>query len=325
MKIFTYSKLLLLVCLLNVHIVQAQAPSESIRYQVTSAVSDPAYHNASHNHSVWVPGFFNDGAAEMQFTEAYADRYYDGRLHLHGSATVSKGSHIGEEWLVDVWMQADDTGWPKKELKSGTQPASVTDTWNYYVITSGTISRNGEVSATLTQEPGTYWQMGLTASGKNAKFGASTWFRFTRPGIATNKKGDFNLDLDYLQDSSDECPANTTRLLASRFNANDHALTAPNFFEGNKAEWLFDENTYFDIYNNGYARLHGHGEVFNGPGHIGEIWRVDVWFTERPQGATPKSPKGGNDPSLWEYFDIDPTRANIVEILGNDFIVLLQV
>jgi uncharacterized repeat protein (TIGR01451 family) len=183
-------------------------PENTYRHKVSNAVSDSS-HNGNSDHSVWMPNLFVQGqTAKLTFdNDAYMDILKDdSKAHLYGYATVTAGgTNEGDRYLVDVWFnQATTQMVAKKELKPGYQPDAVTSQWKFFEMdeTKATITKvGGGQVIKLTHKPANRQmglQVGLTANGKNLKFGASAWFFWEEVGTGRTGHGDFNLDLENL-------------------------------------------------------------------------------------------------------------------------------
>ncbi|MEO1268477.1 MAG: hypothetical protein AAFX99_10275, partial [Myxococcota bacterium] len=183
-------------------------PQRATVFTMTNAFSDEA-HAGNSDHGIWAPQLFCDQTAEFTFMEGSASLmvFPDGTARMTGEAIVTEGGcdHMGESWQVDVYLDADQAGTvaPKRELRSGTQPAAVTDAWAYYIMREGAaVLSNPETGdmAALTHRPANRaygFQVGETANGKNLNFGASGWFAYTAQidGELRTGVGDFNVDL----------------------------------------------------------------------------------------------------------------------------------
>lgn len=81
------------------------------------------------------------------------------------------------------------------------QPASVTDTWTYYNLVSGELRNNLDGSRyLLVERPASGlepFQTGLTANGKDAGFGGSGWFTWTRVDASGHITGTSGGDLNF--------------------------------------------------------------------------------------------------------------------------------
>lgn len=175
-------------------------PPSSISWTVTEYAG---------GHALWMPGL-NGGRhkVELRFADdAVFTVHADGHARLTGTAYVSDlaggPGALDEEWDVDLAFdyrgRGDEHGGPKIE-RPHLQPPEVTDAWDYFDMYRGTLSRPGS-TVTLVQRPldGRYpFQMGEAANGKNAAFGASMWFLFTRvddDGRLLKGHGDINVEL----------------------------------------------------------------------------------------------------------------------------------
>ncbi len=153
----------------------------------------------------------NGRRVRMHFEDdARLELYDDGTGRLTATAFVFDGdAPAGEVWDVEFELayrgRGDAFGGPKLE-RPAIQPPEVYQVWDYYDMTSGTVSRPGSV-ATLTMRPadGRYpYQMGHAANNKDADFGASVWFHFHRvddDGFESRGTGDFNIDLRHIGDT----------------------------------------------------------------------------------------------------------------------------
>ncbi|HAS46573.1 MAG TPA: hypothetical protein DCS93_39185 [Microscillaceae bacterium] len=189
-----------------------ECPDDAYRNVLSNAVSDDA-HNGNHDHSIWMPNLFVQGQTAI-FTfdkDAYMDiKKDDTEAHIYGYATVTKGggASMGARYLVDVKFTRATGMMPKKELKPGYQTDEVTKDWKFFEMDEAnatmTNASTGQVIK-LTHKPADKkmgLQVGLTANGKNVKYGASAWFFWEEVGTGRKGHGDFNLDLENL------CPGN---------------------------------------------------------------------------------------------------------------------
>ncbi|OJJ23587.1 hypothetical protein BKI52_04285 [marine bacterium AO1-C] len=186
-----------------------ECPDNAYRNVLSNAVSDDA-HNGNHDHSIWMPNLFVQGQNAI-FTfdkDAYMDiTKDDSKAHIYGYATVTKGggASMGARYLVNVkFNRATGQMMPKKELKPGYQTDEVTKDWKFFEMDEANATMTnvstGQVIK-LTHKPADKkmgLQVGLTANGKNVKYGASAWFYWEEVGTGRKGHGDFNLDLENL-------------------------------------------------------------------------------------------------------------------------------
>lgn len=177
--------------------------------------------DATTHHAVWMPGIGTD----FVFTPNPGSlvENLDGTAVLSG--TIAKLSNPSQGFDVVVNLSGRTSvappGSPKKDLKDCAYDEDGgpvdTDTWYYYPNYSGTLTGTGEyLGAVLTIVPtGPAFQVGLGASGKNLKYGASSWFIWTvtqQPAagapLPVTGQGDFNIDIG-------DCPSATAPGLGS--------------------------------------------------------------------------------------------------------------
>ena len=140
-------------------------------------------------HSLSVPGFYdNIRLHTVRFDFAPGARFEvdktAGTARLFGTLVVSDlgGSRSGE--LGDAWdtefsftyrgrgAAGQGPDGPRLD-QPAVQPTSVTDLWNYYDLTGGTMNRADGASATFTQRGTHPFQVGATANGQNTGLGAA--------------------------------------------------------------------------------------------------------------------------------------------------------
>ncbi|MCB9760576.1 MAG: hypothetical protein H6739_12110 [Alphaproteobacteria bacterium] len=161
-------------------------------------------------HALWLPDFNESGATvilEFEDGDAVFAVDTDGSATLEGTATVTSlgggAGTLGETWDVEMRFtyrgQGPAYGGPKIEM-AALQPSWLSDTWEYWDMTAGTLSRDG-ATVTLTQRPasGIYpFQLGDSANNKDKRLGASMWFDWSRvddDGGASSGHGDLNVEL----------------------------------------------------------------------------------------------------------------------------------
>ena len=198
------------------------------RYVVSSANSDDC-HGGSDKHSIWLPNFFKNGTARMEFTEALLDVNNEtGEARLYGTARVYAGGvsnegydFSGSEWIVDVPLtsKTDDgtSKFGKYELKGECklkqEELDNAGLWKYFSIEKAAKNEFHMIRAACPPDcanftnMGPFFQMGTYANGKNGNNGASAWFTYkSNVDLAgegrvlskynNNGKGDFNLDVE---------------------------------------------------------------------------------------------------------------------------------
>ncbi|MFT5432107.1 MAG: hypothetical protein ACI9OJ_002805, partial [Myxococcota bacterium] len=181
------------------------------RFVVTNAKATSVSITPNSNHGLWLPGFFNGTHGVMTFEPgSHFDILQDGNAVMNATLVVTSGpaSRQGEVWEATMaWNYrgqggaGQGYGGPKKELKNGHQPGSVTNQWRYFDQTVATLHRVGsnDYVELVQNPPGSKFpfQLGATANGKNKKNGASQWFTFTHHhgGQVTLGHGDINVDM----------------------------------------------------------------------------------------------------------------------------------
>jgi hypothetical protein len=259
-------------------------------------------------HALWLPGFFSTGnTAQMRMRDgarAFTDA--DGDLHLSGTAYVydlgGGAGVMGSEWEVEATYAYRGTGaagqgpnGPKRELASGYQPTSVTDSWRYYDVESMTLRQvGGDDTATLRGVAAWPVQLGATANGKNLNFGLSSWFTFTRYDggvMATNGTGDINVDLEPLD--LPECEPEWC------FDeGGNHSLAMP----GVAVDLVVYEPGSFVEYEDGTAAMTGRVYDPLDPRN-GFVVEVELWGrTDTPPPGSPYV-VGSYDPADWYYYE----------------------
>ena len=169
-----------------------------------------AISHAGDGHAIWIPGFNDAGTVRMRFRDdARFVVLADGSARLSGTAHVYDGGAVGEEWAVTLLFErrgfGPAHGGPKIE-RANLQPPHVTHFWEYFDLTAGTLVRGG-LTTTLTQRPadGRYpFQFGEAANNKDADFGGSLWFDWSRSD-GRSGHGDFNLDAAPLLYGAEVC------------------------------------------------------------------------------------------------------------------------
>ncbi len=178
-------------------------------------------------HALWFPNFNGNGKTVMlRFRDDARfelSTTYSGKIT--GTAYIydlgGGAGTLGEEWQVELNLafkgQGAPFGGPKIEQPS-LQPSWITDEWEYFDLTSGTMTKPGSL-VVLDQMPadGSYpYQFGDAANGKNKILGASMWFFFDRyedGGATWDGYGDINVELMPLPPPGDCCPAPSTYTL----------------------------------------------------------------------------------------------------------------
>jgi len=176
-------------------------------YCVSEAVSDRFNPDGS-SHAVWLPGISTDLIFTAQY--GYWVENADGTATLTG--TVRDRDNPTNGFIVSVSLSGrtlvPGPGSPKKDLDEDAYSEEGgpinTDAWYYYTSFIGTLTGIGEWEGALLNivNVGPAWQVGIGASGKNIKFGASAWFTWivaAQPssGLITfpDGLGDFNIHI----------------------------------------------------------------------------------------------------------------------------------
>ena len=310
---------------------ELECPGDAYRYKLSNGSAD------NQNYHVWMPDFFVQGeTARMTFEkDAFIDIKKDGsQARLYGFATVtgSGGSSMGARYLVDAtFNKASDKTGPKVTLPSQT-PDVVAD-WKYFVLdgTKSTITRvgGGTQVIKLTQMPANEQfglQVGISANGQNANFGAAAWFFWEEVGTGRKGTGDFTLNMDNLCPDDLECPDDAYRHVLSNAVSDgahggnhDHSIWMPNLFvQGQKAIFTFDKDAYMDITkDDSQAHIYGYATVTKGGGaSMGARYLVDVKFNRATNDMMPKKElKAGYQPDEvtknWKFFEMDETQATM--------------
>ena len=187
-------------------------------YSVESALADPAVYGGSGDHSLWLPGigdfvfspngvFEEDpsaGTATLTGTAVHAtdpNKSFDVNVALSGRTSTASG------------------GSPKLELMGSAYAANGgpvdPSTWYYYSSYTATLTGQDDLDGAVLElnQTGPNWQVGEGASGKNANFGASSWFTVnfvsqpnSGPALSlSGSHGDFNLDFNAVCINVDVC------------------------------------------------------------------------------------------------------------------------
>jgi|GEM_PF-1850065 len=205
--------------------------SESTAWIASNAVSDPALHRGFNDHSLLIWAFFGGGTATLDADDLAFEAANDGSwARLFGSLRVrfdgAYGVNNDEQWFADVSFAPPSLGFePRRELNDPdvNQPTEVTDTWRFYEIAGGsTLAPTDDASlATLTPLPiglQNGFQLGDTASGRNANFGLSGWLLYRHnfaDGTALRGFGHFNVDLTPVCDEIGPLPQGQAELDAT--------------------------------------------------------------------------------------------------------------
>ncbi|HAA16545.1 MAG TPA: hypothetical protein DCE41_34490 [Cytophagales bacterium] len=163
----------------------------------------------------------------------------------------------------------------------------------------GNMGRPGDYCRAQPGEPGNY---SFDVTGENIVRIELKFDNNSGDIYGGNRSSDPNVAIPAicftLQDD-EACAPGITKYQASTANNSDglskhgsgHSIWLPNFFcQGQKALLQFDESgrLTFDE-ENGTAHLTGYATVGSGGcGHEGELWAVDVWFDQAPDGVKPK-------------------------------------
>ncbi len=189
-------------------------PPEDESYRVTEHLG---------GHGLWMPNLYGGGkTALLRFRDNVRFTVHaDDSASLTGTAYVYSaggGPGMGDEWQMNLtWTykgQGPAFGGPKIE-RPALQPPWLSNTWRYWDLDSGTITRPGS-SLSVTQRPanGKYpLQVGDSANNKNERYGMSMWLYWKRTeagGACWSGIGDFNVELIHIAPEGDCCPAPDT-------------------------------------------------------------------------------------------------------------------
>lgn len=160
---------------------------------------------ASNTNAIWIDHAPGGNRNLVTQGDATFTVLADGDARAIGHA-VTRGNPI-ETWtfVVDFSLRgvgAVGVGMYGPHLEQpAIQPTSVTDTWTYYNLASGELRNNLDGSRyLLVERPASGlepFQTGLTADGKDAGFGGSGWFTWTRVDASGHITGSSGGDLNF--------------------------------------------------------------------------------------------------------------------------------
>ena len=270
-------------------------------------------------HSVWMPGIAEDLVFEPAgvFTQGDGTATLTGTLH--SVANPANGFEVSVQ--LSGYTTVAPAGSPKKELKSSSyaQNGGPIDpaTWWYYTDYSGTLTGIGDWEGAVVEIEitGPAFQVGVGANGKNANFGASSWFLWqvtSQPDsgshLQSSGQGDFNLDLlDRSQCLENHCAVKAD---ADSYGTGSggHSLWLP----GVATDLVFDPTPGTFTQNaDGTATLTGTAYSAGNPANGFEVSVQLTGFTTVPAAGSPKKElksssyeeNGGPiDTSTWWYY-----------------------